>query len=152
VLPETPGTDGTVLYNLEWMREQLLEGKWGGAIVAGVIAHEFGHILQYNTNRMGRLSGMDSTNKFVELHADFLAGIYMAGKDSSIDVKSYADAFFKIGDSYFTSPDHHGTPEERYIALRMGYARRLDRPYEWVGSAADHGEQVLKFYIKGDHR
>src|SRR5262249_42632574 len=87
------------------------------------------------------------TAKLVELHADFMAGIYMAGKKPSIDLESYAHAFFKIGDDEFTNPDHHGTPEERYLALKEGYAHRRNKPNEWVGLEAYHGEQIPESFI-----
>src|SRR5262245_2448852 len=147
VMPHTPGTDGTILYNIEMLKEQLRISKWGGAILAGVIAHEFGHIFQNFTNAMPRLRSLGPTVKFVELHADFLAGFYMAGKDKTIDVRSYADEFFKIGDYGFTEPDHHGTPEERYFVLKAGYNYRLARPTTRVTDAAKEAEAVLKEYI-----
>ena len=146
-MPQTPRTDGTILYNIEMLKEQLQVSKWGGAILAGVIAHEFGHIYQNFTNAMPRLRSLGPTVKFVELHADFLSGFYMAGKDRTIDVRSYADAFFKIGDYGFTEPDHHGTPEERYFVLKAGYNYRLAKPAAGVPDAAKEAETVLKEYI-----
>ena len=46
--------------------------------MATVCAHEFGHILQYQKGLIRPLQGWDSTNRRIELHADFLAG-YFAG-------------------------------------------------------------------------
>ena len=71
--------------------------------------------------------------KFIELHADFLSGFYMGGKDSAIDLKPYTDAFFNIGDYGFTEPDHHGTPEEKVfhsqgrLQFAIGQTHRLSR-------------------------
>ena len=45
---------------------QLKASDWGGAVVAGVIAHEFGHLFQLFSNYMRELRGLDTTVKFVE--------------------------------------------------------------------------------------
>ena len=146
-MPQTRGTDGTIFYNLEMLKEQLLVPKWGGAILSGVIAHEFGHIYQNFGKALGRLRALGTTVKFVELHADFLSGFYMGGKDRNIDVKPYADAFFKIGDYEFTQADHHGTPEERYFVLKAGYNFRRSQTSATIASASDQAEKVLQEYI-----
>jgi hypothetical protein len=145
--PGIPNTEGTILYNIEMLQEQLQGSKWGGAVLAGVIAHEFGHIHQNFSGYMDRLRALDPTVKFVELHADFLSGFYMGGKGSQIDVKPYADAFFRIGDYGFTDAGHHGTPEERYLALKAGYNLRLRKTYARVSEAANEAEGFLKEYI-----
>ena len=147
VMPQTPGTDGTIFYNIDLMNEQLRVSQWGGAILAGLIAHEFGHIYQNFTDAMPRLKSMGLTVKFIELHADFLSGFYMGGKDSAIDLKPYTDAFFNIGDYGFTEPDHHGTPEERYFILKAGYNFRSAKPTASVAEAAREGETVLREYV-----
>jgi predicted metallopeptidase len=145
--PEIPATQGTILYNIEMLQEQLKASTWGGAILAGVIAHEFGHIYQSFSGQMSKLKALDTTVKFIELHADYLSGFYMGGKFGSIDVKPYADAFFKIGDYGFSDPDHHGTPEERYFVLKAGYNLRLRSRDLHVSQAAREGESFLKEYI-----
>jgi hypothetical protein len=71
----------------------------------------------------------------------------MGGKGSQIDVKPYADAFFRIGDYGFTDAGHHGTPEERYLALKAGYNLRLRKTYARVSEAANEAEGFLKEYI-----
>lgn len=147
IMPQTPRTDGTILYNIEMLNEQLQVSKWGGAILAGVIAHEFGHIYQNFTNAMPRLRALGPTVKFVELHADFLSGFYVGGKDRTIDVRPYADAFLKIGDYGFTDVGHHGTPEERFFVLKAGYNYRLAKQSASVADAAAEAETVLKEYI-----
>jgi hypothetical protein len=147
VMPQTPGTDGTILYNIQMLNEQLQNSRWGGAVVAGVIAHEFGHIYQNFTSSMARLKALGPTMKFVELDADFMSGFYMGGKDRTIDLKPYAEAFFKIGDYGFNDADHHGTPEERYFVLKAGYNYRLSKPSAPLADAAREAETVLKEYI-----
>jgi hypothetical protein len=146
--PLIPDTDSTIFYHLGMHRDQLNSGVFGGAIVAGVIAHEFGHIYQYFANYIARLQYLDWTQKFVELHADYLSGFYMAGKELKIEIKPYTDAFFLLGDYDFTSPTHHGTPEERYAVLQEGYNFRLQNPKMGLDKAAAAGETWLKIHIR----
>jgi hypothetical protein len=147
VMPHTPGTDGTILYNIDMLKVQLQVPKWGGAILAGVIAHEFAHIYQNFSKSIGRLRKLHETVKFIELHADFLAGFYMGGKDRAIEVRPYADAFFQIGDYGFSDAAHHGTPQERYFVLKAGYNYRRARPSTSIADASKQGEVILKEYI-----
>ncbi len=146
-LPQYPQTDGTILYNIDMLKEQLAISKWGGSILAGVIAHEFGHIYQFYSGYDERLKVLHSTVEFIELHADFLSGFYMGGKYGAIDIKDYADAFYKIGDYGFTRASHHGTPAERYLALKAGFNFRIRNNSESLASAAQEGEGFLKEYI-----
>lgn len=147
ILAEYPQTDGTILYNIEMLQEQLSISHWGGSILAGVIAHEFGHIYQYHTGYFDRLRALDKTVKFVELHADFLSGFYMGGKFGSIDVKDYANAFYETGDYSFNEPAHHGTPAERYLVLKAGFNLRVRNKSTSVSDAAREAEGFLKEYI-----
>jgi hypothetical protein len=146
-LADYPQTDGTILYNIDMLREQLSLSRWGGSILAGVIAHEFAHIYQYHNDYLRRLLGLDQTVKFVELHADFLSGFYMGGKSGSIEVKDYANAFFEIGDYEFNAPAHHGTPAERYLALKAGFNLRIRHKSASVRDAATEAVAFLKEYI-----
>lgn len=146
-LADYPQTDGTILYNIDMLREQLSVSRWGGSILAGVIAHEFAHIYQYHNDYYSRLLGLDQTVKFVELHADFLSGFYMGGKSGSIEVKDYANAFFEIGDYEFNAPAHHGTPAERYLALKAGFNLRIRNKSTSVRDAATEAVAFLKEYI-----
>jgi len=88
-----------------------------------VLAHEFGHILQYKE----RIT--DSWE--MEPHADFMAGwaltqalrrgINLASKDPLDDVERAAHAMFSFGDTAFNDPDHHGEPHYRAVMVRAGY-------------------------------
>lgn len=107
---------GTVYFGVGLMRNQLWSMDKGEAAVAGIMAHEFSHILQA---KMGsRLSG-----KYRELHADFMAGYYLLQKSyvTRADIRPFAQSLFEIGDYDFWSPAHHGTPEERVAAMVAGY-------------------------------
>ena len=71
----------------------------------------------------------------------------MGGKGHTIDIKPYADAFFRYGDYGFTNSGHHGTPEERYLALKAGYNYRLRHEAIPVSAAANEGISFLREYI-----
>jgi len=143
-------TQGTILYNLGFLQGQLKSGQWGGTVVAGVLAHEFGHIYQFFSDYAARLQGMHNTVKFQELHADFLSAFYMAKKfvASGVKLNDYFDAFYALGDYQFDQKDHHGTKEERYIAIKAGHNLSLGNKNEGIVFAAAQGEAFLKEYIR----
>ena len=146
IFPQTPGTDGTVLYQMDLLSDHLTSAHWGGSIVAGVIAHEFAHIMQFSDPaRYSRLLDHHGTVKFLELHADFMAGYYMGTKfaDKPQDLETLARKIFELGDNNFTSIGHHGTPEERHVALRAGFRYYLQHPQNDVTAALAEGEAFV---------
>lgn len=147
---EMAGTQGSILYNLEFLKSHLLSTEWGGAVVSGIIAHEFAHIFQFFTDYMTRLASLHKTVKFQELHADFLSGFYMGRKHSASPIKldDYFDKFYELGDYKFDSKDHHGTRAERYFAIKAGYNLSLGNRGKDVHFAAAQGEAFLKEYFR----
>lgn len=81
-----------------------------------IIAHEFGHILQYNNNWY-----WNSTKNF-EIGADFFAGYWLANKDGQyISWRQSSNAFnnfYAIGSPPGST---HGTRSERRAAAKLGY-------------------------------
>ncbi len=133
-------------------KELLVSELWsmnkGGAAVAGIVAHEYAHILQ--GKKMSKLSW-----KYRELQADFMAGYYLAKKDSSYSltgasVSYFAESLFEKGDYNFWDPKHHGTPTERVSAFLAGYksvAMSLDDAFRKgekfvTGDADDTGDDT----------
>lgn len=147
---DLPGTQGTIMYQLGLLRGQLTSSKWGGAVVSGIIAHEFGHIYQFNTDYAKRLQALHKTVKFQELHADYMSAFYMAKKHvaSQVNLKDYFDAFYDLGDYGFNDKDHHGTKEERYFAVKSGHNLSLMQGGEGIAFAAAQGEALLKEYFR----
>ena len=144
------GTQGTILYNLAFLQSQLKSGEWGGAIVAGVLAHEFSHIYQFYSPYGQRLEALHKTVKFPELHADYISAFYMAKKYVADKVKldSYFDEFYRLGDYDFNQKDHHGTREERYFAVKSGHNLSLMNKDKGIAFAAAQGEALLKEYFR----
>lgn len=123
--PDTlvPGTRGTVYFGLPLLERQLRAAPSGVAIM-GVIAHEFGHIVQFESGMHSRLSRGQATVRLVELHADYLAGFYAgtrARTNTRLRTDDLGDAFLSIGDNQFNNRQHHGTPAERVNALTQGF-------------------------------
>lgn len=79
---------------------------------AGVMAHEWGHQIQFQRNYIDRSS---PTARDTELAADAWAGyyLYMVKNWSGADLESFLRQLFDIGDFEYNSPSHHGTPNER---------------------------------------
>jgi hypothetical protein len=135
-----PGTRGTVLFGRTLLLDELSGHEWGGVAVAGILAHEFGHILQFFTDYGDRLRPLDNTARPMELHADFLAGYYLGLKRliGSMDVKAFTDSIYLKGDTNFTSEYHHGTGRERLGAVLAGYKIGLGGPSP-ISDVADAG-------------
>ena len=118
------GTKGTVLIGLDFVNK-LVKKDEGGISVAGVLAHECAHIFQYFSVYHGRLRG--PTNRLIELHADLLAGYYMAKKLGSAGVRlsPLQQTFIQIGTYNDLDERNHGTPGQRNAALDKGYLLSL---------------------------
>jgi len=123
---------------------------WWSEIRVFVVAHEFGHILQYK-------KGMKVDGPWqMEPHADFLAGWFLGrrkagplpnhfdpGLSSHIARKSFEKAVigaFELGDTLFDDPDHHGSPELRASMVLAGY----QSTHLSIDAAFDRGLKLLK--------
>jgi hypothetical protein len=134
---EVLGTKGTVLLGLKLLNS-LLNDNDGGAAIAGICAHECGHIYQYFNAIYDHLS--PSGTIAVELHADLIAGYYMGkrGDANSNRVRAFSEALFKRADYGFGDPNFHGSPGERLAAV--------DRGYYW----ATQGSSLAEVCAKGE--
>jgi hypothetical protein len=94
----------------------------GQIVPAMILAHEFGHQLQYT---YGLPSVKESTARPNELEADGYAGYYMrkpSGYNATWAAAGPAFEFaFAIGDYNTTNAGHHGTPPQRRSATRLGW-------------------------------
>jgi hypothetical protein len=123
--PETliPGTVGTVLMGKRFFSEHMQLGDDGVTVIA-VCAHEFGHMLQMKTGLIDVLGQLDKTVRPIELHADFLAGAFLAARKQeypNLNLRMAGETFVEMGENNFTSPTHHGTAQERIAAVTAGY-------------------------------
>lgn len=97
--------------------------KGGDIVNAMILAHEYGHQLQYRYNLP---SVNESTARPNELEADGFAGYYLrkpAGynKTNFTEIATAYEFAQSIGDYQTTSAGHHGTPPQRRSAVRLGF-------------------------------
>jgi hypothetical protein len=107
--------NGSVFLGIKMLYNQL-QKKHGIECVRAILAHEFGHCVQFlmNWNEFG---------KRPELHADYMAGYY-TGKMynySEDQINSLFKEFYSMGDYNYWTTDHHGTAIERKCAFEEGY-------------------------------
>lgn len=83
--------------------------------IAGVLAHEWGHRTQFTM-------GWNSSNPLMELEADAFSGYYMAivKQWAWSQIEGYYSNVYALGDYYYNSPNHHGTPQQRLAAAYLG--------------------------------
>ena len=95
-----------------------LVGQFGTSLpAAGILAHEWGHLVQFN------FQWFSDPARPMELEADAFSGYYMAlakGWAWSY-MTTYFQAVYAFGDTNFSSPGHHGTPQERLAMARVGF-------------------------------
>ena len=118
-----------------------------GHAFSALCAHEFAHIVQFFSGFYERLTKGQQTKKLVELHADFLSGYYIGLRKmnyTSAELVSLGRSWESIGDSSYTDPQHHGTPEERLQAVEQGYRFARERPDFGIKAACEVGARYLK--------
>ena len=109
------------LVMLGWYFMQDLLSQRGSALpIAGVLAHEMGHRLQFEN---GWMIQTEPTVRRTELEADMWSGLYMAlvKTYSGSEIETYWDAVYDLGDYNFHHPTHHGTKLQRLAAVAVGY-------------------------------
>jgi len=119
------------------------KAKGGDIVNAMILAHEYGHQLQYIFNLP---SVNESTARPNELEADGFAGYYLrrpTGYNQTTFAQIAAAYEFaqSIGDYQTTSPGHHGTPPQRRSAVRLGFLLG-----QYSLSAADFDYNFFYYY------
>lgn len=120
--------------------------------LAGVLAHETAHSFQvaFGVDKMlGDVRG--HSVKYVELHADYLAGSYMAWRSQfrAGAPSELRSMFFQLGDDRVESSMHHGNRPQRFMAFARGHseyqtASRAQGSWPTVRNAAAMG---LKYVL-----
>lgn len=86
-----------------------------------IVAHEFGHIIQFNLAHYKRMTELQAEN-----NADFLAGYYLGVRGQtirSLRFEKAEDLFDRLGRSGNGNPNRdHGDSTERVAAVRAGFA------------------------------
>jgi hypothetical protein len=121
------------------------KNKGGNIVNAMILAHEYGHQLQYI---FGLPSVSESTARPNELEADGFAGYYLRrpngyNQTSFAQIAAAYEFAQSIGDYQTTSAGHHGTPPQRRSAVRLGF---LLGQYDLSASAFDYN---FFYYYQG---
>lgn|GEM_PF-4237270 len=111
----TYNCNGSIFLGVKMLYGQL-QKKYGVEHVKAILAHEFGHCVQY-------LMGWQELGKRRELHSDFLSGYYTGRVYNYTGeiMNSLYEEFSSMGDPYYWDSEHHGTKDERKCAFLEGY-------------------------------
>lgn len=111
--------DGKILFGV-YMLYYIVQ-NYGELPIAGVLAHEWGHRVQYTYN-------WSLGNPAQELEADAFSGYYMALRKQWAwsQIQSYYANVYATGDYFFNSPTHHGTPNQRVTAAYLGVTTAIN--------------------------
>jgi hypothetical protein len=118
-----------------------------GAALTGVFAHEFAHLHQMKSGYRTQLTAKDiqSSQRLLECHADFLAGWALPQAFWITQVSDLAIAakqFYALGDMDFELGSHHGSHLQRQSIMASGYTFGLISPND-PDAAAERGLTVL---------
>ncbi len=97
---------------------------FGDIAPQAILAHEFGHHIQYQLDLFADVRTPEATRR-TELMADAYSAYYLShARGAAMQwkrVQQFLQVFFNIGDCSFTSTNHHGTPTQRMAAAEWGY-------------------------------
>ena len=96
----------------------------GDVAPQGILAHEYGHQLQFSLG-LGAEEQSPEATRLTELEADALSGYYLSHPRGerlrNRRVEAFLYAYFQLGDCAFDDPGHHGTPNQRAEAGHWAY-------------------------------
>ncbi|RNA61145.1 metalloprotease [Chryseobacterium nematophagum] len=119
------------------------KSKGGNIVNAMILAHEYGHQLQYIYNLPNI---QEYTARPMELEADGFAGYYLRrpngyNQSNFTQIAAAYEFAQSIGDYSTNSPNHHGTPPQRRSAVRLGFLLG-----QYSLSAVDFDYNFLYYY------
>lgn len=120
---------GSVFFGTGLFSTLLAEDPSGGGVM-WVAAHEFAHILQFQSKVRDLLLQGESTVRRLELHADYMAGYYLGRRkieEPRASLFHAGESVWSSGDTHYNSPGHHGTPSERVAASEKGFLAALEK-------------------------
>jgi hypothetical protein len=98
----------------------------GDVAPQAILAHEFGHHVQYEDNLLDSpLTGPEATRR-TELMADAFSAYFLShSRGASMQwkrVRLFNQVFYGIGDCNFADLGHHGTPNQRLRSAEWAYS------------------------------
>jgi hypothetical protein len=84
---------------------------------AAILAHEFGHQVQYSDDLMRDDLPAPEASRWAELEADSFGAYFLThARGESMNAKrvqDFGEMFYQLGDCGFSGAGHHGTPNQR---------------------------------------
>ncbi len=109
-------------HGVVWADQAWLDGvasRYGNWAAVGILAHEWGHIVQGNVG----------SGTAAELQADCLAGVFLRGAGLPPEsVREFAAVNWNEGGDPYWTPDGHGTSSQRVTAALRGYSGFQGQP------------------------
>jgi hypothetical protein len=119
----------------------------GDVAPQAILAHEFGHQVQYAYGQMDSdLTGPEASRR-TELMADAYSAYFLTHPQGGHllwkRVADFETAFSDLGDCAFSDPGHHGTPNQRMRAAEWGYHLANDAQQQ---GHIIHGPEFVKLF------
>ncbi len=118
---DIPGTKSTVGFGWDLFRNEFYQYDNSGVSVMAIIAHEFGHVVQFNRDYFWQIQ--HGAPLKTEINADFLSGYFLGMRKlavPSMRFQSAGECFMRNGDTSGTLRTH-GDPRERLDAAEAGF-------------------------------
>jgi hypothetical protein len=102
---------------------------FGDVAPQAIYGHEFAHHLQFENDYFSDpVPGATTTaelTRYTELMADAMSAYFLTHKRGAAmnrkRVELFLAVFFQVGDCGFANASHHGTPNQRMAAARLGF-------------------------------
>ncbi|MEL6316889.1 MAG: hypothetical protein AAFR16_04525 [Pseudomonadota bacterium] len=110
-----------------------------------IIGHEMAHAHQKDLRLVEAMSAPIDSVVIAELHADFLAGFFMA-RNYALSAAAVEELLREIQDLPAGQPgeqDYHGAPGERFFAATQGALYALARPAPTLRAASAQGVRCV---------
>jgi hypothetical protein len=140
--PDVPRT-GTVLISRGFLEKEFRETNCTMMSLPAVLAHEFAHAMQH-ANSFPYGKGVRR-----ELHADFMAGWYVAHRSRcrvQDPVAAFASFYNKGTNLGFFDPDNHGTSEQRATMMAAGYVYNIQTNDSSAGDAYNYALRIVSSF------
>lgn len=132
---------GTVFISEGFLNKEFHQNYGNLRSIPAIMAHEFAHARQFKKNFPFRAT------LWRELHADFMAGWYLALRLDYLgdDPTPAFDSFYNKGSNTgFFNSNHHGTKNQRVLAMLNGYDSYFDGVRSGI-EAYDVGIEYVKY-------
>jgi hypothetical protein len=97
----------------------------GDVAPAAILAHEFGHHIQYADDLMATDLPAPEASRWAELMADSFSSYFLTHAHGETmqwkRVRQFGQMFSQLGDCGFTAAGHHGTPNQRMNSALWAY-------------------------------